>query len=240
MSTMGGSALVGGMVFARELYHYFVPRKVGVYGPPMTGKTTLDRYMTTPGEMEDIPLDERTKHFRVPGLNRFLLPRPTRKRVSWKGDKRVVYSADIGGDERFWNLWVDDMVNRNVEAVIFMFDNRSTKGGDAAIQAVGGFKYLVDAILHRQYRYRNLRSWFRGKRYCPKVIMLVANKADQWWDEQANVLWQQQRLGEHKMFDPFREDLIRLQKAGVPTRRGMMATKIGWNVENTLIDVLTM
>ena len=22
--------------------------------------------------------------------------------------------------------------------------------------------------------------------------MLVANKADQWWDEQANILWQQQ------------------------------------------------
>ena len=42
MSAMGSSALVGGMVFARELYHYWVPRKVGVYGPPMTGKTTLD------------------------------------------------------------------------------------------------------------------------------------------------------------------------------------------------------
>ena len=59
---MAGSALVGGMVFARELYHYFIPRKVGVYGPPMTGKTTLDRYMTTPGEMEEIPESERTKH----------------------------------------------------------------------------------------------------------------------------------------------------------------------------------
>jgi hypothetical protein len=41
------------------------------------------------------------------------------------------------------------------------------------------------------------------------------------------------------MFDPFREDLIRLQKAGVPTKRGMMATKIGWNVENTMLELLT-
>jgi len=160
--------------------------------------------------------------------------------VSWKGEKRVVYSSDIGGDERFWNLWIDDMVNRRVEAVIFMFDHRTTKGGDDAIQAVGGFKYLVDALLHRQYRYRNFRAWVKGKRYVPKVIMLVANKADQWWDEQANVLWQQQRLGEHKMFDPFRDDLIRLQKAGIPTKRGMMATKIGWNVENTMIDILAI
>ncbi len=239
MSVMGGSALVGGMVFARELWHYWKPRKVGVYGPTMVGKTTLDRYMTTPGEMEEIGLDERTKHFRVPGLNRFLLPKPTRKRVSWKGDTRVVYSADLGGEERFWNLWIDDMVNRQVETVIFMFDHRCTQGGEAAIEAVGGFKYMVDAIIHRQYRYRKFKAWFKGKKYVPKLIMLVANKADQWWDDQANVLWQQQRLGEHKMYDPFREDLVRLQKAGIPTKRGMMATKIGWNVENTMLDMLT-
>jgi len=239
MSMMGGSALVGGVVFAKELYHYWKPRRVGVYGPSMVGKTTLDRYLTTPGEMEEIPLSERTKHFKVPGINRFLLPRPSRKRVGWKGDKRVVYSADIAGEERFWNLWVDDMVNRQVESVIFLFDNRASVGGDSAIQAVGGFKYLVDAILHRQYRYRTVRSRMRGKKYVPKIIMLVANKADEWWDESANVLWQQQRLGEHTIFNPFREDLIRLQKAGVPTKRGMMATKIGWNVENTMLDLLT-
>tara|TARA_R100001463_G_scaffold76199_2_gene130192 strand:+ start:6570 stop:7286 length:717 start_codon:yes stop_codon:yes gene_type:complete len=237
--SLGGSALVGGVVFAKELYHYWKPRRVGVYGPTMVGKTTLDRYMTTPGEMEDIPLDERTKHFKVPGFNRFLLPGATRKRVSWKGDKRVVYSSDIAGEERFWNLWTDDMVARQVEAIIFLFDHRCTQGGDPAVQAVGGFKFLVDAIVHRQYRYRNLKSRWKGKRYVPKMVMLVANKADEWWDEQANILWQQQRLGEHRMFDPFREDLVRLQKAGVPTKRGMMATKIGWNVENTMLDLLS-
>ena len=239
MSMMGGSALVGGVVFAKELYHYWKPRRVGVYGPTMVGKTTLDRYLTTPGEMEEIPLSERTKHFKVPGINRFLLPRPSRKRVGWKGDKRVVYSADIAGEERFWNLWVDDMVNRQVESVIFLFDHRASTGGDSAIQAIGGFKYLVDAILHRQYRYRTMRSRIRGKKYVPKIIMLVANKADEWWDEPANVLWQQQRLGEHAIFNSFREDLIRLQKAGIPTKRGMMATKIGWNVENTMMELLT-
>ena len=81
MAALAGSALVGGMVFARELWNYWIPRRVGVYGPTMVGKTTLDKYMTTPGEMEDIPLEERTNHFKVPGLNRFLLPRPTRKRL---------------------------------------------------------------------------------------------------------------------------------------------------------------
>ena len=73
----------------------------------------------------------------------------------------------------------------------------------------------------------------------PKLIMLVANKADRFFDDTAAMLWQQDRIGEHKIFDPFRDDLIRLQRGGVPTRRSFMATRIGWNVENTMVDLLT-
>ena len=232
-----GSALVGAAVFGQNLYHAWRPRRVGVYGASLVGKTTLDRYMTTPGEMEEIPLDARTSHTRL--LGRFLLPKATRKRVSWKGQKRVVYSSDVGGEERFWNLWIDDMVNRNVEAVVYMFDERAFSGGEEAIKQIGGFKFLVDCLVNRQYRYRNLRARWRGKKYTPKLVMLVANKADRFFDENAAILWQQDRIGEHKIFDPFRDDLIRLQKAGIPTRRSFMATRIGWNVEPTMIDLLT-
>lgn len=232
-----GSALVGAAVFGQNLYHAWRPRRVGVYGASLVGKTTLDRYMTTPGEMEEIPLDARTSHTRL--LGRFLLPKATRKRVSWKGQKRVVYSSDVGGEERFWNLWIDDMVNRNVEAVVYMFDERAFSGGEEAMKQIGGFKFLVDCLVNRQYRYRNLRARWRGKKYTPKLVMLVANKADRFFDENAALLWQQDRIGEHKIFDPFRDDLIRLQKAGIPTRRSFMATRIGWNVEPTMIDLLT-
>jgi len=58
--SMTGSVLVGAALFGQNLYNSWRPRKVGVYGTSMVGKTTLDRYMTTPGEMEDIPEDERT------------------------------------------------------------------------------------------------------------------------------------------------------------------------------------
>ena len=232
-----GSARVGAAVFGLNLYHAWRPRRVGVYGASLVGKTTLDRYMTTPGEMEEIPLDARTSHTRL--LGRFLLPKATRKRVSWKGQKRVVYSSDVGGEERFWNLWIDDMVNRNVEAVVYMFDERAFSGGEEAIKQIGGFKFLVDCLVNRQYRYRNLRARWRGKKYTPRLVMLVANKADRFFDENAAILWQQDRIGEHKIFDPFRDDLIRLQKAGIPTRRSFMATRIGWNVEPTMIDLLT-
>ena len=232
-----GTALVGAMVWGKAVFNSYRPRKVGIYGAGLVGKTTLDRFMTTPGEMEEIDEDDRTTHLKL--LGKFLLPKPTRKRVAWKGEKRVVFSSDIGGQERFWNLWIDDMVSRQVEAVVYVFDDRAVKGGDDALQQIAGFKYLVDAIVHKQYRYRSLRSKLKGKRYSPRLIMLVANKADRFFDETAAMLWGQDRIGEHKIFDPFRDDLIRLQKNGIPTRKSFMATRIGWNVENTMVGLLT-
>tara|TARA_R100001443_G_scaffold32817_1_gene46871 strand:- start:1304 stop:2020 length:717 start_codon:yes stop_codon:yes gene_type:complete len=232
-----GSALVGAAVFGQSLYNSWRPRRVGIYGAAMVGKTTLDRYMTTPGEMDEIDDEERTSHMKL--LGRYMMPKATRKRISWKGQKRVVYSSDIGGQERFWNLWIDDMVARQVEAVVFVFDDRAIKGGQEALQQIAGFKYLVDCLINRSYRYRTLKSRWKGKKYAPRLVMLVANKADRFFDETAAMLWQQSRIGEHKIFDAFRDDLIRLQKAGIPTRRSFMATRIGWNVEETMIDLLT-
>ena len=234
----GGSVLVGVALWGKTLYNSWKPRRVGIYGASMVGKTTLDRYMTTPGEMEEIPENERTEHFKL--ITRYMLPKPTRKRISWKGEKRVVYSADIGGQEQFWNLWIDDMVARQVEMVIFMFDDRAFRGGKEALDQVAGFRFFVDSVINRSYRYRTLLSRWRGKKFRPRLIMLVANMADRFFDQDAVALWQQGRIGEHKVFDPFRDDLIRLQKAGIPTRRSFMATRIGWNVEITLLDLLTM
>jgi len=230
----GGSVLVGVALWGKQIWNNWKPRRVGIYGASMVGKTTLDKYMTTPGEMEDIPEHERTKHFKV--LTRHILPKPTRKRLRWEGERRVIHSSDIGGEERFWNLWIDDMVARQCEYVVFMFDDRAFKEG--ALDQIGGFKFLVDSVIQRNYRYRNWKSWRKGKKYVPRLILLVANKADRYFDNNAAKLWQQGRIGEHKIFDPFRDDLIRLQKAGIPTKRNFMATRIGWNVEQALLDMI--
>jgi hypothetical protein len=235
-----GTALVGAAVWGQSLYNSWRPRRVGIYGAPKVGKTTLDRFMTTPGEMEAIPDEERTTHekmFKIIGA--YSMPTPTRKRIGWDGQKRVVYSADVGGQERFWNLWIEDMVTRGVEAVVYMFDERAFKGGDEGLQQIAGFRFLVDRLITRDYRYRSLRSRLKGRRYAPRVVMLVANKADRFFDETASKLWHDGRIGEHKVFDPFRDDLIRLQKAGIPSKRSFMATRIGWNVEKTMVDLLT-
>ena len=234
MAAMAGSALVGAALWGQQLYNNWKPRRVGIYGTSMVGKTTLDKYMTTPGEMEDIPIEDRTKHFKM--ITRYVLPKPTRKRLRWEGERRVVHSADIGGEERFWNLWIDDMVARQCEYVVYMFDDRAFKEG--AIDQIGGFKFLVDSIINRQYRYRTLKSRWKGMKYTPRLVLLVANKADRYFDNKAAQLWQQGRIGEHKIFDPFRDDLIRLQKAGIPTKRNFMATRIGWNVEPALMSMI--
>ena len=235
--SMTGSVLIGAALWGQNLYNSWKPRSVAVYGTSMVGKTTLDSYLTTPGEMEEISEDERTEHFKI--LTRYILPKATKKRVHWKGEKRVVNSADIGGQERYWNLWVEDMVSRQVEAVVYMFDDRAFKGGMEGVEQVAGFKFLVDTLIKRNYRYRTLKSRWRGKRYSPKVIMLVGNKADRFFFFFSAMLWQQGRIGEHKIFDPFRDDLIRLQKAGIRTKRSFMATRIGWNVEVTMLDLLS-
>ena len=233
----GSTALVGAAMWGQMLYHTYRPRKVGIYGAPMVGKTTLDRYMTTPGEMEEI--EERTTHSRILKLGNYRMPKPTRKRISCNNERRLVFSSDVGGDTRFWNLWVEDMVTRGVEGVVYMFDERAFKGDDGGEQ-IAGFRYLVDRVISRDYRYRSLWSRLKGRKYHPRIIMLVANKADRFFDDAASKLWRDGRIGEHKIFDPFRDDLIRLQKAGIPTKRSFMATRIGWNVEKTLLDLLTI
>lgn len=235
--SMTGSVLVGAAIWGQNIYNSWRPRKIGIYGSTMVGKTTLDRYMTTPGEMEDIPDEERTQHFKL--LTKYLLPKPTRKRITWEGQKRLVHSADIGGEQKYWNLWVEDMVTRQCEAVVYMFDDRAFQGGKESLDQIAGFTYLVDVLTTKNWRYRNLRSRWRGRKYSPKIIMLVANKADRYFDNDAALLWPQGRIGEHKIFDPFRDDLIRLQKAGLRSKRSFMATRIGWNVEPTFIELLT-
>ena len=234
MAAMAGSALVGAALWGQQIYNNWKSRRVGIYGASMVGKTTLDRYMTTPGEMEEIPENERTDHFKI--LTRYILPKPTRKRLRYKGERRVVHSSDIGGEHRFWNLWIDDMVARQCEYVVFMFDDRAFRGD--GLDQIGGFKFLVDSLIGRQYRYRNMKSWWKGKKYSPRLVLLVANKADRFFDQKAAQLWREGRIGEHKIFDPFREDLVRLQKAGIPTQRNFMATRIGWNVEQALMDMI--
>jgi hypothetical protein len=124
--------------------------------------------------------------------------------------------------------------------VIFLVDHRGADGNNGdIIDAVGGLEYLVDSLIERKWRYRSLKAWWRGRKYSPKQVWVIANKADLWWDSNANILWQSKRLREHSIFNPYRPAMVKLQKAGIPCRVNMMATKIGWNVEQSLLEMLS-
>ena len=234
-----GHILLGSAQIANYLYRLLKPHKIGIYGPSMVGKTTLDQYLTVPGDIDPIPEELRTTHAVKNGS--FQMPHSSKKQVRWKGERIPIATTDIGGQQRFWNMWAEDMVKRNVSVIFYVVDHRLATSPFIMQEAVAGFKYLTDIIVNKKIPNtfsRSLRK--KVKKYKPTVVCLVLNKMDLWWDEQANVLWQQKRLGEHSIFDAFREDLIRLQKAGIPTRRSMMATKIGWNVEPSMIEMLTI
>ena len=76
---------MGAVVYGKELYNFLKPRRIGVYGPTLVGKTTLDEFMKTPGEMEEV--EERTMHAKRLLKSGHVLPRATRKRIRWKERK---------------------------------------------------------------------------------------------------------------------------------------------------------
>ena len=95
-----------------------------------------DRFMTTPVKWKTYRRERTSivKCFKCKIQNQHVS-------VKLKGHKRVVFSSDVGGQERFESLDYD-MVN-HVEAVVYMFDDRAFKGGNDALQQIAGFTLLM-------------------------------------------------------------------------------------------------
>ena len=75
--------------------------------------------------------------------------------------------------------------------------------------------------------------------YKPKIIGLIANKADLWVDDHWRSLYTSQRIGEHPIYDPFRADLVRLQRhLMIPTLKRSCSALRNWNVERVVWDLL--
>ena len=102
VATFAGSALMGAVVYGKELYNFLKPRRIGVYGPTMVGKTTLDHFMRTPGEMDDI--EERNRYVQprawVSGESMLYLGRRYVLKVIDDPSQRKVTCKLIGGQLR--------------------------------------------------------------------------------------------------------------------------------------------
>ena len=213
----------------------YVPQQVGVYGASETGKTTLDKQMTTRGEIKALG-DEHRTHHKKSWLGRERMPTATRKRVKSDGIRnRTVISRDLGGHKEYHNMWLRDMIERKVKTVVVVIDHRhlnDSKNVDNQV-ALG---YLVESLAKNKVpKGLSIRARLRAKKYAPSRILLLANKADEWMSDEDFTHWQKGFIARHKMFDVFREDLYRLQNMHIPVHMDAISARYGWNVENAVL-----
>ncbi len=242
-----GQLAYGTIMWIRHLWASWRKHRVGIYGHWGTGKTTLNRQMSTPGELEVIAHDEKetaTHHDFNQKKKKFVLTPASTKRVHLNANeglmsqKRTIETTDLGGHEEYFELWLEDMVTRKVEIVIWLIDHRHMSDPKNTKQQEL-FKKFVDILISGKFPFksRKLRKMARG--YKPKIIGLIANKADLWVDDHWRSLYTSQRIGEHPIYDPFRADLVRLQRhLMIPTLKRSCSALRNWNVERVVWDLL--
>jgi len=242
----GSTVLAGHIIIAsvnaiKKLYRHLRPHRVGFYGPTLTGKTTLDQYLTVPGDIDPIPAEFRTTHLRDRHGN-YILPDAHRKQMKWKKERIPIQSADIGGQNQFRNMWIDDMFSRKVDVVFFMVDERVLTSPQFTIEAVASLKYIVDNITRKNTTKvisRKAKKHMR-KGYQPALFCFLINKMDLWWSPQAQYLWDNGLQREHPIVYPFRDQLRSLRKAGIQAEVAAISAQHGMNVERVMIKMLEM
>tara|TARA_B100000287_G_scaffold263148_2_gene247636 strand:- start:4253 stop:5005 length:753 start_codon:yes stop_codon:yes gene_type:complete len=236
----------GGFLYLKHLWQTWRSHTFGTYGTWGVGKTTLSRQLSTTGELEHIDpedFDTTTHHPFDPNLGRYLPPPATRKRIAVHNTvtlgsaKRTIVSTDLGGHPKYFDLWLRDMVGRNVEVVIWMIDHRHLRDKNDTTQQ-DSFRRFVDCIVNNDYPFTERKMKKKAKAYKPLIVGLVANKADVWLDENWEKHWGTRRMNEHPIFEPFKHELTRLQRHLIPTIKRPMSALRNWEVESTIWDLL--
>ena len=233
---MSGEIIVGHALW-QVLSHgsTYLPQQVGVYGASETGKTTLDMQLTTKGEIRPLGEDDRTHHDKT-WLGREKMPEATRKRVKSEGlTSRTLITRDVGGHAEYQNMWLRDMIQRNARTVVVVIDHRhleDSRNTDNQI-ALG---YLVESLAKNVVpKGLSIRARLRAKRYTPTRIILLANKADQWMEDEDFFMWERGLIARHSIFDVFRNTLYQLQGMQIPVHLGAVSARYGWNVEGAIL-----
>lgn len=209
----------------------YVPHSVGVYGASQTGKTTLDRQLTTQGEIRPYGEDDRTHHTLRRG--KYILPEATHKRIRSRGMKRTIVSRDIGGHVEYHSTWLRDLWLRKVKTIVVVMDHRHMEDPANTDNQVA-LSYLVTS-LQNQTRPKGLglRRIFQ-RRYMPQRIILLMNKADEWMNQETYSQWEQGFILRHPIFDAFRQTLYEIQEMKIPLRADACSAAVGWNVDEAI------
>ena len=233
-------------MYIKMLWNAWRKHRFGIYGVWGTGKTTLNRQISTSGELEVLDEDvseTATYHAYDQKQKKYILPRASTKRVMLMDNlsmmgKRTLSTADIGGHQDYFDLWLEDMVTRNVEIVIWLVDHRHLSDPTDSSQQEA-FSKFVDVMVTGKWPFKSRKLRRKAKGYKPKVLGLVANKADLWVNERWLPHYEGTRIGDHDIFTPFKGDLVRLQRhLMVPTVKRSCSALRNWNVERVIWDLL--
>ena len=219
----------------------FVPYNVSVIGASETGKTTLDRQLTTRGEIMKLGEEDRTHH-KKSWLGQYKLPETTRKKITSEGKlSKTVVSRDLGGHIEYHSTWLRDMINRNCSSVVVVVDHRHV-GDSHNVDNQTALGYLVRGLSDKKNIPRGLtwRGWWRAKKYYPQRVLLLANKADEWMTDQDHSTWEKGFIARHQIFDAFRTDLYKLQSMNIPVYMDAVSARYGWNVQDALYKGLVI
>lgn len=238
---MSGEIIIGHALWQVIIHgKTYISQHVGIYGATETGKTTLDKQLTTRGEIRHLGEADRTHHGKT-WLGREKMPEPTTKRIKSEGLKsRTIVSRDIGGHSEYHAMWLRDMIQRNVKTVVVVIDDRhliDPRNTDNQV-ALG---YLVESLSKNIVpKGLSIRARLRARKYAPSRIILLANKADHWMSDEDFFAWERGFVGRHKIFDVFRNELYRLQNMHIPVHMDAMSARYGWNVEESVLKGLSI
>lgn len=234
-----GHLLLGSAQVAIYLYRLIRPHRIGIYGPTLSGKTTLDQYLTVPGDIDPIPLDLRTSHAVKNGS--YQMPHSTKKQVRWKGERVPISTLDVAGQKQYWNMWAEDLIERRPSVIFYVVDQRIMQNPNAYNDAVEGFKFITDLFVNEKMPSSFSRSQKkRARSYKPSVVCLVINKMDLWWNNDSQALWDMGLKRQHPMAMAFQNDMRRLRRAGIATNVEAMAAQYGLRVEESVINTIRM
>jgi hypothetical protein len=218
----------------------FVPHDVSVIGASESGKTTLDRQLTTRGEIKKLYDEDRTHHTKN-WVGRYKIPEASRKRIKSDGLEKTIVSTDLGGHIQYHSTWLRDMINRNCTTAVVVVDDRHLKDPNN-VDNQTALGYLVRGLSDKKNIPKGLtwRGWWRAKEYYPKRVIVIANKADEWMTDSDHKTWEKGFISRHKIFDVFRSDLYKLQAMNIPVYMDAMCARNGWNVQDALFKGLTI
>ena len=210
---------------------------VGIYGPSMSGKTTLDKQLTTPGMIRPLSDKQRTHHKRKFRSEKYRMPTESAKRiVSEGGMKKTIVSRDIGGHTQYQSMWLRDMYLRKIRTVIVVIDHRHLLDPDDSDNQVA-LGYLVESLKSKtKPKGLGLIKSYTRRKYRPQRLILLANKADEWMTtEQDFDMFETGMIANHPIFDAFREHLFVLQEMAIPVHVDAVSATRNFNVQEALM-----